>query len=111
MAGGRAGGPRPEPIRAPNHMPGACYDAKAMSKMIQIRNVPDDIHKKLKIRAAKEGLSLSDLLLREATRLTETPAIDEFTERLRQQPPWPDAITAETVVEIIREARGPVGPE
>lgn len=82
-----------------------------MTKMIQIRNVPDHIHRGLKVRAAKEGLSLSDLLLREATRLAETPTIDEFMERLRQQPPWPDTVTAETIVRIVREGRGPIGPE
>lgn len=82
-----------------------------MTKMIQIRNVPDDVHKKLKIRAAKEGLSLSALLLREATRLAKTPTMDEFFERLQRQPAWPESITAEKIVQIIREARGPIGPE
>lgn len=82
-----------------------------MPKMIQIRNVPDDVHRKLKIRAAKEGRSLSDLLLREATRVANTPTIDEFTERLRQRPPYPDSLTAERIVQIIREARGPLPPE
>ncbi len=36
-----------------------------MSKMIQIRNVPDALHRKLKARAALEGMSLSDYLLAE----------------------------------------------
>ena len=48
-----------------------------MTKMIQIRNVPDDIHRTLKMKAAKEGLSLSQLLLREATRVATTPTLAE----------------------------------
>ena len=54
-----------------------------MPKMIQIRNVPDDLHRLLKIRAAQEGLSLSDYLLAEVRRLSERPTLAEFRERLR----------------------------
>ena len=53
-----------------------------MSKMIQIRNVPDEIHQALKIRAAKEGMSLSDFLRREVTRVAEKPSLDEILERI-----------------------------
>ena len=42
-----------------------------MSKMIQLRHVPDELHRKLKARAAMEGLSLSDCLLQEVERLAE----------------------------------------
>jgi len=75
--------------------------------MIQIRNVPDDVHKKLKIRAAREGLSLSHLLLREAMRLAERPSIEELTERIRGLEP-PDRPLGEEIVRIIREDRGPL---
>jgi plasmid stability protein len=37
-----------------------------MSKMIQIRNVPDEVHRRLMLRAVAEGVTLSDLLAREA---------------------------------------------
>lgn len=57
-----------------------------MSRMIQIRNVPDDVHRKLKIRAAREGLTLSDLLAREARRLAEQPTVEEMRERLLSRP-------------------------
>lgn len=77
-----------------------------MSKMIQIRNVPDEVHRKLKIRAAKESLSLSDLLLREATRVANTPTLEEMTERIRSRKGF--TITAERIVELIREDRGPL---
>jgi len=44
-----------------------------MSKMVQVRNVPDELYRKLKARAALEGLSLSDYLLGEIRRLAERP--------------------------------------
>ena len=55
--------------------------------MIQIRNVPDDLHRTLKARAATEGMSLSDYLLRELRQLTAQPTPAEFLERLRQREP------------------------
>jgi plasmid stability protein len=50
---------------------------------IQIRNVPPDLHKKLKIRAAEEGITLSEYLLREAERVASRPTLAELTERVR----------------------------
>ena len=57
-----------------------------MSKMIQVRNVPDRIHRRLKVRAAQEGRSLSDYLLDELERIAERPARQELLERLGQAP-------------------------
>lgn len=54
-----------------------------MSKMIQIRNVPDELHRTLKARAASTGVSLSDYLLRLAERDAKRPTIEELTERIR----------------------------
>ena len=56
-----------------------------MPKMIQIRNVPDDIHRALKVRAAKEGMTLSAYLLREITQLAERPTLEELMERARRR--------------------------
>ena len=56
-----------------------------MSKMIQLRNVPDDLHRKLKSRAAMAGLSLSDYLLREVQRVAEQPTVAELRRRLEQR--------------------------
>jgi plasmid stability protein len=53
---------------------------------IQIRNVPPELHRKLKIRAAEEGLTLSEYLLREAERVAARPTIAELTERVRSRP-------------------------
>lgn len=58
-----------------------------MSKMVQIRNVPDDLHRRLKARAALEGLSLSDYLLTEIRRSMERPTLQELRQRLAQRTP------------------------
>ncbi len=52
---------------------------------IQIRNVPDDVHRTLKERAAQEGVSLSDYLLREFTARARIPTPEELEERLRDR--------------------------
>ena len=54
-----------------------------MSKMIQLRNVPDALHRTLKARAAMEGMSLSDYLLSEIKEIAERPTLTEFRARLR----------------------------
>lgn len=58
-----------------------------MSKMIQIRNVPDDLHRTLKARAAGAGMSLSDYLLNEARAVAARPTLGEMLERLRHRRP------------------------
>jgi len=63
-----------------------CDYSPSMSRMIQIRNVPDEVHRRLKVRAAKEGVTLSELLAREARRLAEQPTLDELRERLLSRP-------------------------
>jgi len=56
-----------------------------MSKMIQLRNVPDHLHRKLKARAATEGRSLSDYLLEEIRRAADRPTLAEMAERLQHR--------------------------
>jgi hypothetical protein len=56
-----------------------------MSKMIQLRNVPDSLHRSLKARAALEGLSLSDYLLGEIRRAADRPRLAELQERLKRR--------------------------
>lgn len=53
-----------------------------MSRMIQIRNVPDSMHRALKVRAAGAGQTLSDYLLEELARLTSRPTREEMIARL-----------------------------
>jgi len=53
--------------------------------LIQIRNVPDDVHRTLKVRAAAEGRSLSDYVLAEVVRVARTPTPHELDERIRSR--------------------------
>ena len=57
-----------------------------MTTMIQIRNVPDALHRRLKSRAALAGMSLSDYLLGELRRVAERPTPDELRVRLESRP-------------------------
>ena len=56
-------------------------------KMIQIRNVPDDLHRSLKERAARDGTTLSDLILSELPKLAHRPSPDDLLERIRGRAP------------------------
>lgn len=58
-----------------------------MSRMVQVRHVPDPLHQKLKARAALEGLSLSDYLLREIERFAQRPTLAELRQRLARRAP------------------------
>jgi plasmid stability protein len=59
-----------------------------MTKMIQVRNVPDEVHRVIKARAALAGMSLSDYLLNELQRLVERPTREQMLARLRALPPY-----------------------
>jgi plasmid stability protein len=71
-------------------------------KMIQIRNVPDDLHKALKVRAAKEGTTLSELILRELPRIAHRPSMEEVLARIRSREP---VLGVESAAELIRAER------
>lgn len=68
---------------------------------LQIRNVPDDIHRRLKSRAALEGRSLSEYALQELVRALERPTRRELLERVRARSAAEDV----DVVEMVREER------
>ena len=63
----------------------ACTHAHHMSKMVQIRNVPDALHRKLRVRAAGSGQTLSHYLLEELERLAARPTRDEMLTRLHSR--------------------------
>jgi antitoxin FitA len=66
--------------------------------MIQIRNVPDALHRWLKSRAALAGMSLSDYLLQQIREVAERPAVEEMRARLARRSPVVLSIdTAEAV--------------
>jgi len=62
-----------------------CFYVYNMSMMIQIRNVPNELHRRLKSRAALAGMSLSDYLLSELRRVAERPTVDELRARLEHR--------------------------
>jgi len=73
-----------------------------MSKMIQLRNVPDALHRKLKARAAEEGMSLSDYLIRMAQRDLDRPTLAQFRARWETRPVRK---LSPSPTEILREER------
>lgn len=74
-------------------------------KLVQIRNVPEDVHRRLKARAASEGQSLSEFALAELRRSLERPTRRELTERVRAREVAVVAVVAEPVVDAVRAER------
>ena len=75
-----------------------------MPSMIQIRNVPDALHRRLKSRAALESMSLSDYLLAELRRVAERPTLGELRERLERRPAVALSVSPEQAVRAERDA-------
>ena len=82
-----------------------CEYIADMSIMIQIRNVPDGLHRRLKARAALAGMSLSEYLLREVRHLADRPSPDEMRERLRRRAPVHTRMTPAKAIRAGREGR------
>ncbi len=76
-------------MRAWTSMLTTCQHVTRM-KMIQIRNVPDDLHRALKVRAAREGRTLSDLILSDLPRLADKPSPEDVMTRIRSRRPSAD---------------------
>jgi len=76
-----------------------------MARMIQVRNVPDVLHRSLKVRAATVGMSLSDYLLGELREIAARPTLAEFRERLHTRKPLPVAIDTARLIHEERAAR------
>lgn len=73
--------------------------------MVQIRNVPADLHRKLKARAALEGMSLSDYLLRELRHAIDRPTLEEMRKRLAGREPVRPRPSPAAVVRAERKSR------
>lgn len=73
--------------------------------MVQIRNVPPEVHRRLKARAAIEGLSMSDYVLREIRKALERPTRQEVLERLRARPARQLRRSAADVIRAERDSR------
>jgi plasmid stability protein len=76
-----------------------------MSNLVQVRNVPDALHRRLKARAALEGLSMSDYVLRELRKALDRPTREEVLERLRSLPARRLQPSAADVIRAERDSR------
>jgi len=79
-----------------------------MSKMIQLRNVPDTLHRTLKARAATAGMSLSDYLLAEIREIAERPTLTELRERLHKREPVAVQLDTARLVQEERAGRSQI---
>lgn len=73
--------------------------------MIQVRDVPEQVHGILKSRAAREGMSLSDFLKRELARAAERPTMQEWLERTQQVRPIRAKRSPAQVIRDLRDSR------
>ena len=76
-----------------------------MSTMIQIRHVPDDVHRALKSRAARAGMTLSDYLREEVTRIARRPALEDVLDRIAARKRPAGHVDSERAVRAERDAR------
>jgi len=75
-----------------------------MPVMIQVRNVPDAVHRTLKTRAAATGTSLSDYIKRELARAAEQATLEEIDERIQAR--GPSKVKTKTILAALHEVRG-----
>ena len=75
-----------------------------MPKTIQIRDVDDEVYAALSRRAAEAGITVPDLLRREAARLAARPTVEEWLSRTRRRP---SGISRADVLAAVDEVRGP----
>src|SRR5437867_11122234 len=88
--------------RATIDMRSTCANDDDMSKMVQVRNIPDALHRKLKARAAHSGQTLSDYLQAELERLATRPTREEMLARIHSR----KRVTLKTpAAVVIREER------
>jgi len=76
-----------------------------MSKMIQLRHVPDALHRRLKARAALAGLPLSEYLVQEVRKIADHLSGAEIRERLRQREPYRGKISPTSILRAERDSR------
>jgi plasmid stability protein len=82
-----------------------CKYSIHMAKMIQLRHVPDTLHRQLKARAALAGMSLSDYLVQEVRKIAERPTLDEIKARLAALGPSRLKTSPTAIVREERERR------
>ena len=82
-----------------------CLHAQHMPKMIQIRNVPDTLHRRLKVRAFEAGLTLSDFIKVELEQMAGRPTLEQIATRLRALEPVETTDSALSILDDARAAR------
>jgi plasmid stability protein len=75
-----------------------------MPKMIQVRNVDDEVHRVLRMRAALEWMSLSDYIKRDLEVSAKQPTVGELAAQIGSR--GTSGMTAASIVAAVREARG-----
>jgi antitoxin FitA len=73
--------------------------------MIQIRHVPDELHRKLKVRAAEAGMTLSDFLRKEVELVAERPTLADLRERIARRSRVRPSVSPAHVIRAEREGR------
>lgn len=73
--------------------------------MVQIRSVPTELHRRLKARAAMEGISMSDFILREIRKALDRPMRQDILARLRAQPVRKLRVSAADVIRAERDSK------
>jgi plasmid stability protein len=73
--------------------------------MVQIRNVPVDFHRRLKARAAMEGMSMSDYILRELNKSLDVPTRKEVLDRIRSRALKTESVDAARIIREERDSR------
>lgn len=81
------------------------YRSRMSTTMVQVRNVPADVHRRLKARAAIEGLTMSDYVLREVRKALDRPTRAELLDRLQAGPVRRLGRSAASVIRTERNAR------
>lgn len=76
-----------------------------MSKTIQVRDLPDHVHRRLKARAAEQGRSLSELVREQLEEVADRPTLGEMLERLREDPPVDPGESSADAIRAGRDGR------
>ena len=82
-----------------------CVHAIRMPKMLQVRNVPDALHRRLKVRAASNGETLTEYVLEILTRADREPTIEEWLASLRALPATRLSVSPGDVIRKARASR------
>ena len=86
-------------------MHNACIYTNCMNKHVQIRDVPEPMHRKLKMRAAEEGMSISEYLKRLIDRDLKRPSWAEYEARMKKLEPISLPVSSAEIIREIRDER------